>query len=210
MLQAVAFRLAAYETPLWATPNFSPGRYNAAGDGCTQYLSLHPMTPWGELLRNEDRRDRDQALLLRTPLWAVKILLEEDPFDVTFDTASDVGITAEDLVSDDHSACRALAQRFRQDAGGPRAFVAPSAALPGTRNLVLLDPFVALSYELSPVAPEDLPVAMVAQDGRCPDGLWNLVHYRGTPTIHPALDAWQSGEVFELVEPPVSFESLTI
>ena len=23
-----SFRLAAYETPLWATPNFSAGRYN--------------------------------------------------------------------------------------------------------------------------------------------------------------------------------------
>jgi hypothetical protein len=210
MMRTVTFRLAAYETPLWATPNFSPGRYNGAGDGCTQYLSLHPMTPWGELLRNEDRRDRDQALLLRASIWAVKILLEEDPLEVTFDTATDLGITPVDLVSDDQSACRALAQSFREDDAGPRAFVAPSAALPGTRNLVLLDPFVALSYELSPVAPEDLPVAMVAQDGRCPEGLWNLVHYRGTPTIHSALDAWQSEDEFEFVEPPVSPATLTI
>jgi hypothetical protein len=74
-MYAVTFRLAAYETPLWATPNFSGGRYNGAGDGCTQYLSLHPMTPWAELLRNEDRRDRDRALLLRTPLWEVSAAL---------------------------------------------------------------------------------------------------------------------------------------
>jgi RES domain-containing protein len=209
-MYTVTFRLAAYETPLWATPNFSGGRYNGAGDGCTQYLSLHPMTPWAELLRNEDRRDRGRALLLRAPLWAVKALLDEDPFDVTFDTASDLGITPEDLVSDDQAACRALAQRFREDSDGPRAFVAPSAALPGTRNLVLLDPFVALSYELSPVAPEDIPVAMAAQDGRCPEGLWDLVHYRSTLITHPALDAWHSGDEFEFMEPPVALAALTV
>ena len=60
-MQVVAFRLANYETPLWAVENFSAGRYNAAGSGFTQYLSLHPLTPWAELLRNEDRRTRDRA-----------------------------------------------------------------------------------------------------------------------------------------------------
>jgi hypothetical protein len=209
-MHTVTFCLAAYETPLWATPNFTPGRYNGAGDGCTQYLSLHPMTPWAELLRNDDRKDRHRALLLRTPLWAVKVLLDEDPLEVTFGAAEDLGILPEDLVSDEQNACRALAQRFRDDADGPRAFVAPSAALPGTRNLVLLDPFVALSYELSPVAPEDLPVATAAQDGRCPEGLWDLVHFRDTATTHPALDSWRSGDDFEFAEPLVSLGALTI
>ena len=162
------------------------------------------MTPWAELLRNEDRTDRDRAIQLRAPLWAAKILLDEDPLEITFDTAAEVGVTPDDLVSDDQTACRALAQRFREDPQAPRAFVAPSAALPGTRNLVLLDPFVALSYELAPLASEDVPVAMAAQDGRCPEGLWDLVHYRSTPTIHPALDAWQSGDGFEFVEPEVA------
>lgn len=144
------------------------------------------------------------GLQLRAPTLAVKILLEQDPPEITFGTAGDFGIVARDLVADDQTACRVLAQGFRDKAHGPRSFIAPSAALPGTGNLVLLDPFVALSYDMSPIAPEDLPVSIVAEDGRCPDGLWNLVHHRWTHTIHPALDAWQSGDEFEFVEPPVS------
>jgi hypothetical protein len=202
-MNLTAFRLAAYETPLWATPNFSAGRYNEAGDGCTQYLSLHPMTPWAELLRNQDRRDRDRALMLRIPLWAIKVTFDEEPIAIAFDQAPDFSIDPGELVADDHSACRDLARRFRDDPDGPRAFVAPSAALPGTDNLVLLDPFVAVSYEMEPVAYEDLPAAMAAQDGRCPEGLWNLVHFLANPAPHPGLAAWEEGDRFEFEEPSV-------
>lgn len=202
------FRLAAYETPLWATPNIVAGRYNDAGDGCTQYLSLHPMTPWAELLRKEDRQTRSRALQLRFPLWAIKVDLENEPLELTFDTARDWGLSPEDLVSDDHRPCRELAQALRTDPAAPHALLAPSAALPGTRNLVLLEPYVKASFELTPVAPEDLPVAMAAQDGRCPEQLWDFVHYRGAATTHPALSAWQDDEPYVFDEPPVVPESL--
>jgi RES domain-containing protein len=200
----VTFRLAAYETPLWATPNLSAGRYNDARDGCTQYLSLHPMTPWAELLRNQDRRTRDRALLLRVPLWAVKVELSEGPLEISFETAASLELEPDDLVADDHTQCRDLARRFRADPDAPRALAVPSAALPGTTNLVLLDPFVAASYQLAPIAPEDLPVALAAQDGRCPEGLWDLVHYRDTPTPHAALAAWQDGDELQFEEPPIA------
>ncbi len=146
--------------------------------------------------------------MLRAPLWAVKVLLEDEPPEITFDRAADFELSGEDLVADDYAPCRSFAQRLRDDPYGPRAFIAPSAALPGTRNLVLLDPFVAIGYELLPVAAEDLPVAMAAQDGRCPEDLWNLVHFRGAPTHHAALAAWQDGEDFEFIEPEVSPVSL--
>jgi len=61
------------------------------------------MTPWAELLRNQDRRDRTRALMLRSPLWAIKIALAEDPLTVTFDSAVDLGIVADDLVADDQT-----------------------------------------------------------------------------------------------------------
>jgi RES domain-containing protein len=206
----VTFRLAAYETPLWATPNFSSGRYNDAGDGCTQYLSLHPMTPWAEVLRNQDRRTCDRALLLRAPLWAVKVELSEDPLEISFENAASLGLEPDDLVADDQSRCRDLARRFRADPDAPRTLAVPSAALPGTTNLVLLDPYVAASYQLVPIAPEDLPVAMAAQDGRCPEGLWDLVHYRDTPTPHPALAAWQDGEEeLQFEEPSIDVDAIT-
>ncbi|HEU4656131.1 MAG TPA: RES family NAD+ phosphorylase [Capillimicrobium sp.] len=205
-VELVTFRLANYETPLWAVANFAAGRFNHADAGHTQYLSLHPMTPWAELLRNEDRRTRERALLMRYPLWAIRARLAEAPFALTFDTAGDVGIRPGDLVSDDHAACRRLADRFRAD--GVTAFTAPSAALPGTTNLVVLEPRVITSWSLEPLDEVDWPGALAAQDGRCPEGLWELVRFRGDRRPHPALQAWRRGESYVFREPPVSVASL--
>jgi hypothetical protein len=202
MVELVAFRLANYETPLWAVENFSAGRYNEAFEGHTQYLSLHPLTPWAEVLRNEGRRTREEALALRYPLWALRVRLAEPPFELTFDSVKEFGLRPGDLVSDDHGRCRALAQGFRRT--GPRAFVAPSAALPGTRNLVVLEPRVLTGWEQVPLDDLDLPGSLAAQDGRCPDGLWDLVHHRGTRRRHPALRAWERGEPYVFAEPPVA------
>jgi RES domain len=205
-LELIAFRLANYETPLWSVENFSAGRYNEPDAGFTQYLSLHPLTPWAELLRNEDRRTRERALPMRYPLWAVRIRLDDDPFELTFDNAGDVGLTAEDLVADDHGPCRALAQGFRER--GPHAFLAPSAALPGTTNLVVLAPRVLTPWNQVPLDDVDLPGSLASQDGRCPEGLWDVVHYRATGTTHAALDAWRNGQDFTFEEPEVSTASL--
>jgi hypothetical protein len=205
-MQLIAFRLANYETPLWAVENFSAGRYNDADTGFTQYLSLHPLTPWAEILRNEDRQTRDRALLMRYPLWAIRAQLDDDPFALTFDSARHVGLAPGDLVSDDHGPCRSLAQAFRAE--GPPAFMAPSAALPGTRNLIVLEPRVLTSWEQAPVDEIDWPGALAAQDGRCPEGLWDLVHYRSAGTPHAALEAWEAGEDFVFEEPEVSVSTL--
>ena len=206
-MELVAFRLANYETPLWAVENFSAGRYNAPGSGFTQYLSLHPLTPWAELLRNEDRRTRDRAILMRYPLWAIRVEIEDDPFDLTFDNAADFGLNPSDLVDDDHGPCRALAQAFR--AGGPTAFTAPSAALPGTTNLIVLAPRVLVSWNQVPLDDVDWPGSMTAQDGRCPEGLWDQVHFRSVGTKHSGLEAWEQGDTFEYDEPEVSAATLT-
>jgi hypothetical protein len=205
-VELICFRLANYETPLWSVENFSAGRYNEPDAGFTQYLSLHPLTPWAELLRNEDRRTRERAVLMRYPLWAIRVLLDEEPFALTFDNADEFGLTAEDLVADDHGPCRALAQTFRQN--GPQAFLAPSAALPGTTNVVVLEPRVLAPWDQISLDDVDRPGTLASQDGRCPEGLWDLVHYRGVGTPHPALDAWRRGEGFAFEEPEVSTASL--
>jgi hypothetical protein len=168
--------------------------------GATQYLSLHPMTPWAELLRADDRRTRERALLLRLPIWVIKVRLDEKPLDLAFDNAAGFGLAPEDLVADDYAPCQDFAEEQRSSKDGVRAFLAPSAALPGTRNVVVLDPAVVTAYSAEPLGPEDLPTAMVAQDGRCPDGLWTLVHHRDASTAHAGFAAWRDGE------PPLVFE----
>jgi hypothetical protein len=205
-MEVIAFRLANYETPLWAVENFAAGRYNAAGAGFTQYLSLHPLTPWAELLRNEDRRTRERAVLVRYPLWAIRAQVEDEPLALTFDNAMEFGLDPGDLVADDHSRCRAVAQAFRS--GGPRAFTAPSAALPGTTNLIVLEPRVLVSYNRVPLDEIDWPGSMTSQEGRCPEGLWELVHYRAAGAKHPGFDAWERGETFAFEEPEVSASAL--
>jgi RES domain len=205
-LELVAFRLANYETPLWSVENFAAGRYNEPDAGFTQYLSLHPLTPWAELLRNEDRRTRERALLMRYPLWAIRLELDGRPFELTFDNAGDFGLAPEDLVADDHGPCRALAQTFRD--GGPTAFLAPSAALPGTTNLVVLEPRVLAPWNQTPIDDIDWPGSLTSQDGRCPEGLWDLVHHREAGTPHAALEAWRSGDDFSFEEPDVTTASL--
>jgi hypothetical protein len=205
-VELIAFRLANYETPLWSVDNFAAGRYNDAGAGFTQYLSLHPQTPWAELLRNEDRRTRERAVLMRYPLWAIRVQLDDRPLELTFDNAGDFGLTPEDLVADDHGPCRGLARGFRSD--GPSVFLAPSAALPGTSNLVVLEPRVLASWNQVPLDELDWPGSLVSQDGRCPEGLWDLVHHRAAGAAHPALAAWRNGEDFVFEEPEVSTASL--
>lgn len=204
-MELVTFRLANYETPLWSVENFSAGRYNAADAGVTQYLSLHPLTPWAELLRNEDRRTRERAILMRYPLWAIRVLVTDEPFALTFDNAREVGLDPSDLVDDDHGPCRAVADAFR--AGGPKAFTAPSAALPGTTNLIVLEPHVLTAFNQVPLDEIDWPGSLTSQDGRCPEGLWDRVHYRGSATRHPGLAAWEAGEALVFEEPPVSASS---
>jgi RES domain len=205
-MEFVTFRLANYETPLWSVENFSAGRYNSAGSGFTQYLSLHPLTPWAELLRSEDRRTRERAVLMRYPLWAIRAQIEDEPFELSFDNAADFGLNPGDLVDDDHGACRALAEAFRS--GGHKAFTAPSAALPGTTNLIVLEPHVLVSFNQVPFDEIDWPGSMASQEGRCPKALWEGVHYRAASTKHPGLAAWERGDTFEFEEPEVSAATL--
>jgi hypothetical protein len=59
-----------------------------------------------------------------------------------------------------------------------------------------------------PIHDIDWPGTLTSQDGRCPEGLWNLVHYRGTGTKHAGFEAWEDGDDFMFEEPQVSTSSL--
>jgi len=123
-------------------------------------------------------------------------LLRIKQYEVTFDTADQYEISAEELVSDDYRACQELAGRLRGQAPG---LIAPSAALPGTRNAILFGPRVASPYLTTPVSELDIPASITAEDGRPLVALLDLVRFRGDP--HPALDASQRGAEFRFAEP---------
>lgn len=205
--ELVAYRACGHETPLWAFPNTSDGRYNLAGRVPTQYLSLHPMTPWAELLRNLDHRTAEKARGVRVEIWGVRISLADDPAEISFGTAGTYGVSADDLVSDDYEQCQSLAERLH--AGGVHSFIAPSAALAGTSNLVVLEPAVVTGYHFEPIDPEDWPTALLAQNGRCPENLWDHVHYKALPSEHEALVAWRTGDGFTFMQPSVTATTLS-
>ena len=75
----------------------------------------------------------------------------------------------------------------------------PSAALPGTRNVVLFGPRVAAPYLTHPVSTLDVPASITADGARPPTSLRSIVRFAGDR--HAALDAWRNGSDFRFVEP---------
>ena len=208
-MEFMAYRCAAWETPFWFDPNPEVGRYNRTGEAPTTYLGLHPLTPWAEYLRANNCYTEDEVLAARPPTWTVRIALEPDEVvQLSFDLPDP--LSADELVDDDYSACQAFASGLRVDPDAPKAIIAPSAALPGTDNLMLLAPRVLAPYLPEPIDPViDIPGAHTAVRGRSPLNLRDLVHHRGAGVMHPELAAWQAGEDFELSEPAMRSDEIS-
>jgi hypothetical protein len=196
-VSAVAFRLAAWRRPLRTEPSRVAGRFNReTEESPTQYLCLHPLGPWAEFLRRSGLGTAEQLALVRHRTWALRIDLS-GLMRIGFAEAAEQGLRPGDLVSDDLRACHRLADRLRA-AGVPGAIV-PSAALPGTENVVLFGARAAAPYLSEPLGAVDVPASLTADGGRPPLGLLARVRRRGSP--HPALEAWRAGEPFRFAEP---------
>lgn len=207
MAHAVAYRVSSHRSsPFWVEPNPVAHRFNHAGAGPTQYWSFHPLTPWAEYLRGEDRRREEQVRQIRLRLWAMRIDLNE-AFHLDFAAAPRLGLQPDDLVLDDHGACRNLADRLRHDADLPKALRVPSAALPGTDNLVILGPRARSPYDAEPIAWPDAPTSVAADRARPPHALVPLVRYVGQP--HQGLAVWRRGENFLFQEPAMPLFELS-
>lgn len=193
----VGYRISDWDTPLRANPNRSPGRYNRANDPATQYIGLHPLTPWAEYLRFHGLRRVDDVADRRLSIWALRLSLEE-AVEIRFENAPDFGLQAGDLVSDDHGACQDFADRVRAEAGMPATFIVPSAALPGTRNVVIFGERVDIPYLWEPLDEGDLPTCVVAARARPPDRLLTMVRHPGEP--HSELDAWAAGRRYRFAD----------
>jgi hypothetical protein len=193
----VAFRLASWRRPLRTEPSRVAGRYHrVTEDSPTQYLCLHPLGPWAEFLRASELRTAEQLALVRHRTWALRLDLD-GLVRIGFAEAADHGLRPGDLVSDDHRACHRLAERLR--GGGAPGAIVPSAALPGTDNVVLFGERAAAPYLVEPLSAVDVPSSLTADGGRPPLGLLDRVRRRGAP--HAALEAWRAGEPFGFTEP---------
>lgn len=194
MATEVGFRISDWDTPLRANPNRTAGRFNEAGSQATQYLGLHPLTPWAEYLRFNDLRDPEELAERRLRIWAIRVDLT-DAAEIGYGNAARFGLEPGDLVDDDHGACRRFADRLRNDASAPHTLIVPSAALPGTRNVVILGERVSIPYSWEPLEVIDLPACVIAERSHPPDEIISLTRFVGDP--HPDFDAWGEGRHYQ-------------
>jgi hypothetical protein len=202
MPELVCFRASAYRTPTRVRAHQDAGRYNRIDSPPTQYFSLHPLGPWAEVIRNRGFTDPEDALTFRLPIWAVRLVLSDDPVLVGFDEAAGgatpAPIGASDLIADDQSACRAFADAVRADAAAPKVLRVPSAALPGTENIVIFGARAMIEYLAAPRRAQQVPASLVAVGGRATGSLLPLIRHRGQ--AHAGYDAWADGDRYALSE----------
>jgi hypothetical protein len=204
MPEVVCYRASSYRTPVRSRRHGpeSAGRYHQPGSPATQYFSLHPLGPWAEVIRNQRCETVEDALETRIAIWAIRLDLATRATTIDFDAAYGgntlVPLSAHALTDDDPTNCRALAQAHREDHRAAKFLRVPSAALPGTENIVLLGGRRMIEYAREPMRPIHLPAAVGAVDARAPRDLFRFVRLRGTRD--PAYAAWRRGEKHEVPE----------
>lgn len=151
-----------------------------------------------EYLRREGYTNMERLLELRARIWVLRVK-EPRVQEVNFDTATEFGLEPADLVADDYGACQNFADRCRREANLPEAIRVPSAALPGTNNLVIFGPRVLAPYDVIPIEQIDVPGSVVAEGAHPLHTLVEQVRFLGEK--HPALEAWKSGAEWTFSEP---------
>ena len=171
----ICYRQADYLTPVRASQaQRRPGRFHrGTEDEPTQYLCLHPLGPHAEAMRRFGTRTHEAARRLDIRTWALK-LPDDGLIDLEFD---------ERWVADDWSACQELGDMLRES--GTRGVIVPSAALPGTKNVVLFGPFSASPYDV-PIRAAELPASITGEHGSALATLVERVRFRGQR--HPGRD----------------------
>ncbi len=189
------YRHAAYDTPWWAIPSPTGGRFHRPGRDTVQYLSLHPLGPAAEMLRHHigPTGDPDDLLL---NLWAA--VVDVEPVRVDFGDCKAYGLTPDELVGDDYVPTQTLADTVRSK--GADAMIVPSAALPGTHNLILfgvrlLNPFLRV-----PLAPEEIPTGHLTDGARPAAEVAAHVRWRGT--AHSAAEQWKATGNYDPFDDP--------
>lgn len=105
---------------VWEEENRSAARWNALGDGPTQYFANCPDAAWAEFLRHECIDDPTDLQGIERTVWAVEI---DDSNLVESSLSSEVLLGS----LDSYAVCHHEAQRLRTQ--GEKGISAPSAAL---------------------------------------------------------------------------------
>jgi hypothetical protein len=150
------------------------------------------------VLRYPGVRDPEEARELFLRPWAADLDLPDGTIEVGFGSANGHGIDPADLVDEDHRRC----QEWAAGLDVP-AMLVPSAALPGTTNVVLFGARIRTRYGEAPLDPTiDVPCDPVGHLANVVEDLLRSVRWRGTP--HAGYEAWRAGD------PPVRAPAVTV
>lgn len=192
----VAFRYSDYDTPLWARPNSSNGRWHVVADGPTQYLSISVEGSWAELIRAEALHAEQEVALVRMPMWVLEIHVQNIADYATFEKAEAAGFPPDALVDDNYTHTQAEAVRLRSE--GFRGVLAPSAALPGGTNLTLFGPRIASRWGVASILASAVPATKIAV-GAPPEGIVDRVRHKGK--VHAGYEAYLRARASTREEP---------
>jgi RES domain len=197
-MRLTVFRHAAYDSPWWAIPSSRDGRFHRGSIEIVQYLCLHPLGPAAEMLRHNlgPAGNPDDVLL---NLWTALIDLD-DLTQVDFKDCVKYGLTPDELVGDDYVPTRALADDVR--GSGAVGMIVPSAALPGTYNLILFGVRVLNPFLSQPLTPEEIPTGHLTDGARSPAEVVSNVRWFGAP--HKALEQWKTTGSYDLFDDPMA------
>jgi hypothetical protein len=195
-MRLIVFRHAAYDSPWWAFPSARGGRFHRAGEETVQYLSLHPLGPAAEMLRHNVGPDGDPDDVILN-LWTAAVDVE-DVVRIDFDDCETHGRTVDELVGDDYSATQALADTVH--ATGAQALIVPSAALPGTHNLILFGVRLLHPYLGEPLGAEEIPTGHLTDGARPAAEVAAHVRWFGNP--HASAEQWKATGTYDLFDDP--------
>lgn len=197
-MRLTVFRHAAYDSPWWAIPSSRGGRFHRGSIEIVQYLCLHPLGPAAEMLRHNlgPAGNPDDVLL---NLWTALIGLD-DLTQVDFKDCVKYGLTPDELVGDDYVPTQALADDVR--GSGAVGMIVPSAALPGTYNLILFGVRVLNPFLSQPLTPEEIPTGHLTDGARSPAEVVSNVRWFGAP--HKALEQWKTTGSYDLFDDPMA------
>lgn len=191
------YRATTYDVPLWVLPNRRDGRWNAAGNGSTQYACLDSEAPFAEMLRGQDLRDEADAQTFRTVLWQLRVDEGAIVDYSTFAKAQAAGFPPDALVDDDQERCRAEAHRLQRL--GVSGVLSPSAALPDSVNLTIFGPRVAVDWTTKVTLASMVPAQRLTEGG-APPGLVARTRFYGER--HAGLVAYETGQEPLFPAPP--------
>lgn len=195
-MNLTGFRHAAYDSPWWAFPSSRSGRFHRARRDVVQYLCLHPLGPAAEMLRHHVGPDGDPDQLILN-LWTAVVDVDA-VVRVDFGDCESHGLTADELVGDDYRRTQQLAAAVAAD--GALAMIVPSAALPGTDNLIVFGPRVLNPFLRQPLSSEEIRTGHLTDRGRSPREVVPHVRWIGSP--HRAVEQWKTTGSYDAFDDP--------